>query len=586
MSLFKTKEWWRTRCGANETFDRHSLLAAPLFGKERHDILVVGSHDGYLRMYKPSSQWVDETKSPTNYKSTDLMIETRLDDCIVDLKTGRFVSGSQDLRLAVLTASKLMVFDVALVEESNEYGLPLGDRCELKIAYEHRLSRFPASLTVGPFGGVRGRDFLCVQCLDGTLLFYEQEVFAFVQATRNRLLAEPIVYVPRYDLFVAASSSWCLECHRYQSMAEWSRNKKERISETEIAIDANNANNLEPDSTYNVGEAVLGIQVVTLSSFEVGIVVLGERHLYCLRDNCASVKYAKRLEYKPLCFRAYVIEPDGKLMVLVIADTSTLMIYEGSTLRWSAQLPFAPVTVARVQLEHLHGVIVILSADGRLEACYLGSEPSLFVVPPLHPRGYDYAAAERELSELRAAVSSKSKQTEDRTSDAGMDAELTVSVNASLDSDRPETEKESERERESEAEAESRPRPICNVAIELSSYATLDDVQVCVDVSKPLLVTDDFYALPSLCERHVANVRVYLDGDWPAFSLDVSVTVTYRTDAGILRAVRKTSQLPLKTVLRSCPPESTASFVTVVKSDAPPLAFTQLFPGRTRVFSL
>lgn len=38
-------------------------------------------------------------------------------------------------------------------------------------------------------------------------------------------------------------------------------------------------------------------------------------------------------------------------MVLVIADTSTLMIYEGSTLRWSAQLPFAPVTVARVQLE-------------------------------------------------------------------------------------------------------------------------------------------------------------------------------------------------------------------------------------------
>ena len=61
--------------------------------------------------------------------------------------------------------------------------------------------------------------------------------------------------------------------------------------------------------------------------------------------------------------------------------------------------------------QHLHGVIVILSADGRLEACYLGSEPSLFVAPPLHPRGYDYAAAERELSELRAAVSSKSKQT-------------------------------------------------------------------------------------------------------------------------------------------------------------------------------
>ena len=83
-------------------------------------------------------------------------------------------------------------------------------------------------------------------------------------------------------------------------------------------------------------------------------------------------------------------------MVLVIADTGTLMIYEGTTLKWSAQLPFTPVTVARA--------VVALSADGRLEACYLGSEPSLFVAPPLHPRGYDYTAAERELSKLREGV--------------------------------------------------------------------------------------------------------------------------------------------------------------------------------------
>ena len=54
--------------------------------------------------------------------------------------------------------------------------------------------------------------------------------------------------------------------------------------------------------------------------------------------------------------------------------------------------------------QHLEGAVVALSADGRLEACYLGSEPSLFVAPPLHPRGYDYTAAERELSKLREGV--------------------------------------------------------------------------------------------------------------------------------------------------------------------------------------
>lgn len=64
---------------------------------------------------------------------------------------------------------------------------------------------------------------------------------------------------------------------------------------------------LEPDWNYNIGEAVLDIDAVTLSSFEIGILVLGEKNLYCLKDNCVSLKYAKRLEYKALCFQAYVI---------------------------------------------------------------------------------------------------------------------------------------------------------------------------------------------------------------------------------------------------------------------------------------
>lgn len=62
-----------------------------------------------------------------------------------------------------------------------------------------------------------------------------------------------------------------------------------------------------PDWSYNIGEPILGINSVVLSSFEVGIVVLGERTLYCLGDACTSIKSAKRLEYSALCFLAYVI---------------------------------------------------------------------------------------------------------------------------------------------------------------------------------------------------------------------------------------------------------------------------------------
>lgn len=84
--------------------------------------------------------------------------------------------------------------------------------------------------------------------------------------------------------------------HRYKNMAEFG--SKDRSKEPR---------NLEPDWSYNIGEAVLDIDAVTLSSFEVGILILGEKNLYCLKDNCVTLKYAKRLEYKALCFQAYVI---------------------------------------------------------------------------------------------------------------------------------------------------------------------------------------------------------------------------------------------------------------------------------------
>ncbi|XP_047362045.1 protein PTHB1 isoform X2 [Vespa velutina] len=463
MSLFKTKEWWRTKCGSNETFDRSSLLVVSLFEDDKKDCVVIGSHQGYLRIYNLSSQWQDETKSSTGYKSIDLMIETKLGDCIVDIKAGKLVSGSQDTRLAVLTSSKLIVYTVTLTKGSIEHG----DQCNLEIAYEHRLPRFPASLVVGPFGGVRGRDFLCVQCLDGTLFFYEQEAYAFSQLLRNRLLPEPIVYISRNDVFVTSNCSWILECYRYQNIAEFGRNQKDGETKNEAT------KSLEPEWSYNIGEAVVDIGAVTLSSFEIGIVVLGEKNLYCFKDTGASLKYTKRLDYKALCFHAYVIEPDGKLMVFVIADTSTLMIYEGTTLKWSAQLPFVPVAVTRAHFQYLDGLIVILSEEGQLEACYLGSEPSLFIAPAVHRRGFDYIAAEEELLELRRKLKEMKLSGDQLAVTPVTDMELLVNVNIS-----PDLEPCPFVDKESKEDQEIRQLSMCRATIELSSYTTLYEFSV------------------------------------------------------------------------------------------------------------
>ncbi|OXU18994.1 hypothetical protein TSAR_009649 [Trichomalopsis sarcophagae] len=572
MSLFRTKEWWRTECGdSKENFDGQSLLIVQqLFGrggdgdeqqKQSKEVIVVASHAGYLRIYAPANQWIDEANAPGAYKSTDLVVEAKLADCILDVKAGRFVSGSQETRLAILTPTKLVVYTATLTKGSTEHG----DRCSLQVAYEHQLQRFPASLTIGPFGGARGRDFLCVQCLDGTLLFYEQEVYSFSRSLKARLLPEPLVYIARNDVFVTMGSGWVLECYRYQNIAEVGR--KEEAEGVDVS------KGIVPDWSYNIGEPILDINSVILSSFEVGIVVLGERTLYCLGDACTSIKSAKRLEYSPLCFLPYVIEPDGKLMVIVIADTSTLMIYEGTTLKWSAQLPFAPVAVARAHLQNLEGAIVILSEEGRLEVCYLGSEPSLFVAPPIHRRGFDYVAAEKELLKLRRLLK-KSSSSDAQVTNAMMESEL--SINAIVSPELLPSPCSSRNE--STEDKEARQSSMCKISVELASYTTLQEVQVFIEAAKPLVVSKDTLDLSNLCEKYTMETTVYLENESLPLASELQITATYANESGNLRVVQKTVQLPLKMLLRPCPPESTAAFSVTIKSAEPVLNFSQIFP--------
>src|SRR4051812_29060443 len=64
-----------------------------------------------------------------------------------------------------------------------------------------------------------GRDFICVQSLDGTLSVYEQESFAFTRFLPGALLPAPLAYAPSSDSFVTVSSAWQLESYKYINLA-------------------------------------------------------------------------------------------------------------------------------------------------------------------------------------------------------------------------------------------------------------------------------------------------------------------------------------------------------------------------------
>lgn len=77
-----------------------------------------------------------------------------------------------------------------------------------------------------------------------------------------------------------------------------------------------------------------------------------------------------------------------------------------------------------------------------------------------------------------------------------MDAELIISVTVS-----PDLEACSRGNREdSKDDTESR-NLMCRITVELSTYTTLHDVQVCVDVSKPFVAEKDCHVISNLCKR-------------------------------------------------------------------------------------
>lgn len=69
-------------------------------------------------------------------------------------------------------------------------------------------------LCVGPFGNVRGKDFICVQSLDGCLSIYEQESFAFCVFLPGALLAGPLVFLAKSDAFATVAAAYNLQCYK------------------------------------------------------------------------------------------------------------------------------------------------------------------------------------------------------------------------------------------------------------------------------------------------------------------------------------------------------------------------------------
>uniref|UniRef100_A0A182YKU5 PTHB1 N-terminal domain-containing protein n=1 Tax=Anopheles stephensi TaxID=30069 RepID=A0A182YKU5_ANOST len=561
MSLFKVRNWWKTQCPTVEpAYDSFSLHCARLCIEEgEKDSIVVGSHSGQLCIYRPTggnsnlpdldaedaaAEGQPAQGSPSNdpfenvFQHADVILEVQLALPVLGISSGKFTTTNKTdprLQLAVLHPTKLCIFQIVTIDGLADHG----DHTRLVTLYDHPLSKPAFSMCHGPFGGVKGRDFLCVQHLDGSLRFFEQDGISYERTlATDRHIPSPLHYLPRVDCFVTVAPSWVLECYRYQDVAEALESLRRH----------------DPIWSLCVGEYALDLQVHQISNTESVIVMLGENNLLCVSDT-GKVRFIKKLDYSPICFHSFVTgwywEPGARLMLAVVSESGSLLLYESDQIIWSAQLGNVPVAIDRANVTGLPGALVTLGPTGALSIGYLGSEPELFRVPALNLAPFEIARCQKELLELEREIRTGVDPSDASIANAAAERDVKLYVNIAEDT-----------------VACTHPTnmppgvavEMCQLSMTVQVEPKLEVLQLTVTTDQAIGCSKDAFLFRDVEARSTERFDVWVFPAEPTVPATRTVTVycSYTNKQGITRVVQKEVLLPLKLFLKPCQPSKEA----------------------------
>uniref|UniRef100_A0A2K5NV02 Bardet-Biedl syndrome 9 n=1 Tax=Cercocebus atys TaxID=9531 RepID=A0A2K5NV02_CERAT len=530
MSLFKARDWWSTILGDKEEFDQGCLCLANVDNSGNgQDKIIVGSFMGYLRIFSPHP-----AKTGDGAQAEDLLLEVDLRDPVLQVEVGKFVSGTEMLHLAVLHSRKLCVYSVSgtlgNVEHGNQY--------QMKLMYEHNLQRTACNMTYGSFGGIKGRDLICIQSMDGMLMVFEQESYAFGRFLPGFLLPGPLAYSSRTDSFITVSSCRQVESYKYQVLAfATDADKRQETEQQKLG----SGKRLVVDWTLNIGEQALDICIVSFNQSASSVFVLGERNFFCLKDN-GQIRFMKKLDWSPSCFLPYCSVSEGTINTLIANHNNMLHIYQDVTLKWATQLPHIPVAVRVGCLHDLKGVIVTLSDDGHLQCSYLGTDPSLFQAPNVESRELNYDELDVEMKELQKIIKDVNKsQGVWPMTEREDDLNVSVVVSPNFDSVSQAT----------DVEVGTDLVPSVTVKVTLQNRVILQKAKLSVYVQPPLELTCDQFTFEFM----------------------------NRNPDGIPRVIQCKFRLPLKLICLPGQPSKTASHKITIDTNKSPVSLLSLFPG-------
>ncbi|XP_028280994.1 protein PTHB1 [Parambassis ranga] len=558
MSLFKARDWWSAALGEGEEFDLGCLCVGDVDNSGTgHDKVVVGSYMGMLRIFTPLANKTSEG-SPADAQ----LLEVQLHNAIIQVEVGKFVSCSDLLHLAVLHPRKLSVYSVSGTAGNVEHG----DQYQLKLVYEHNLQRTACNMTYGTFGGVTGHHSLCIQSMDGMLMFFEQDSYSFGRFLPGFLLPGPLAYNSRTDSFLTVSSARQLESYKYETLAVATEAESRQDSDVPLKT---GGKRLTPDWAIVLGEQALDLSVPSFSHSSASIFVLGERNLYCLRDN-GQIRFMKKMEFNPSCFLPYTSVTDGTTNLLLGNHTNMLLVYQDVTLKWAAQLPFVPVVVRVANFQELKGIVVSLSSDGHLLCSYMGTDPSFFSTPKVDAREADYEQVDAEMKKLQKFIR-EATRTQDilPKTDAEEDMFVTTTVSSSMDSP-------------SQAlihDIEGLRVPSVTVQVKVKANCVLQSSKLTIGVQPPLAVTQSQFVLEpmSVGASTVVAFSAFLNGRYPPADLSGDITVSYSSPTGVPRVLQSRFSLPLALVCVPSSPAKNTKFKITVDTNQPPVDLSSIY---------
>ncbi|XP_068424934.1 protein PTHB1 isoform X2 [Clinocottus analis] len=560
MSLFKARDWWSAALGEGEEFDQGCLCVGDVDNSGTgHDKVVVGSYMGMLRIFSPHG----DIKPSEGGPAEALLLEVQLQNAIVQVEVGKFVSCSELLHLAVLHPRKCSIFSVSSTAGNVEHG----DQYQLKLVYEHNLKRTVCNMTYGPFGGVTGHHSLCIQSMDGMLMFFEQDSYTFGRFLPGFLLPGPLAYNPRTDSFLTVSSARQLESYKYETLAVAAEAESRQDPDPPLKT---GGKRLAPDWTFVLGEQALDLCVPSFSHTTSSIFVLGERNLYCLRDN-SHIRFMKKLEFNPSCFLPFASVTDGTTNLLLGNHTNMLLVYQDVTLKWAAQLPFVPVAVRLANFLEIKGVVVSLSADGHLLCSYMGTDPSFFSTPKVDAREADYEQVDAEMKKLQRFIREASR-TQDVLPKADAEEDLILSVTVSSSMDSP-----------SNAliqDIDGVSVPSVTIQVKVKARCVVQSSKLTVAIQPPLAVTQEQFVLQPMAvgSSTVVAFSAFLNGRYPAADLTGDVTVSYSSPTGVPKVLQAAFCLPLALLCVPASPAKSTKFKITVDTNQPPVDLHAMFP--------